>query len=114
MQNLMLRNPGWPWQEHAVLRGLFGQPRFSDVLKRELGFDAEDAIRCAEAPLSLLPRLMREHMVTAGAPAEVFDERHPDFAWASDALRGWQETPAISCARFAISGSWSANAAEST
>ena len=94
MQNLMLRNPGWPWQEHTVLRSLFGQPRFSDVLKRGLGFDAEDAIRCAEAPRSLLPRLMHEHMETAGAPAEAFDERHPGFAWASEALGGWQETPA--------------------
>jgi hypothetical protein len=93
MQNLMLRNPGWPWQEHAVLRGLFSQSRFSDVLKRELGFDAEDAIRFAEAPLSLLPRLMHEHMATFGAPAEVVDERHPGFAWASEALGGWQATP---------------------
>lgn len=94
MQNLMLRNPGWPWQEHTVLRGLFSQSRFSDVLKRELGFDAEDAIRCTEAPLVLLPRLMHEHMATAGAPAEAFDERHPGFAWATEALGGWQETPA--------------------
>jgi hypothetical protein len=100
MQNLMLRNPGWPWQEHAVLRGLFSQSRFSDVLKRVLGFDAEDAIRCAEAPLFLLPRLMHEHMQTAGAPAEGFDESHPGFAWASDALAGWQETPAEEQAMF--------------
>jgi hypothetical protein len=100
MQNLMLRNPGWPWQEHAVLRGLFGQPRFSDGLRRVLGFDADEAIRCAEAPLSLLPRQMRDHMTTAGAPAEVFDEHHPGFAWASAVLGGWQDTPAMEQATY--------------
>ncbi len=34
MQNLMLRNPGWPWQEHGVLRGLFGEQRLVDGRKR--------------------------------------------------------------------------------
>jgi len=77
MQNLMLRNPGWPWQEQSVLRGLFGERRFSEALQRDLGFDVEEAIRCAEAPLTLLPRQIHNHMHNAGAPIEVFDETHP-------------------------------------
>lgn len=93
MQNLMLRNPGWPWQEHSVLRGLFGEPRFSEVLKSDLGFDVEEAIRCAEAPLTLLPQQTQNHLHNAGTPVEVFDETHPGFAWASASLGGWQEAP---------------------
>jgi hypothetical protein len=94
MQNLMLRNPGWPWQEHSVLRGLFGERRFSEVIRRELGYDVEEAIRCAEAPLSLLPQQTHSHMHSAGAAVEVFDKSHPGFAWASASLGGWQEAPA--------------------
>lgn len=27
--HLMVRGPGWPWQEHETLRGLFGAERFA-------------------------------------------------------------------------------------
>jgi hypothetical protein len=83
MHHLMLRNPGWPWQEHGVLRGLFDDPRFAAALQEELGFTAEDAIQCTDALSLMLPRQLQEHLHAAGAPAKRFDERHPAFAWAS-------------------------------
>jgi hypothetical protein len=100
MQHLMLRNPGWPWQEHGVLRGLFDDARFAVSLQEELGFTAEDAVRCTDALAVMLPRQLREHLHAAGAPAESFDERHPGFAWAASRLGGWQDRPADEQARF--------------
>jgi hypothetical protein len=89
--NLMVRNPGWAWQEQAVLRGIFEE--FSETLKRALGFDADEAIRCAEAPLALIPQRIGDHMQVAGAGVAAFDESHPGYTWASVALGGWQDTP---------------------
>src|SRR6478672_3962006 len=43
--HLYLRNPGWWWQEHETLRGLFGEERFASRLREKLGFDCEAAIR---------------------------------------------------------------------
>jgi hypothetical protein len=100
MQHLMLRNPGWPWQEHRVLRGLFGDPRFAAPLQEALGFTAEDAIQCTDALPIMLPRQLHEHLHAAGAPAARFDERHPAFGWASSQLGGWQDRPADEQARF--------------
>jgi len=100
MQHLLLRNPGWPWQEHGVLRGLFGDPRFDALLREELGFSAEDAIRCTDALVLMLPQRLREHLHATGAPTERFDERHQAFAWASSQLGGWQDRPGDEQARF--------------
>jgi len=100
MQHLILRNPGWPWQEHAVLRGLFGVQPFADQLREVLGFTVEDAIRCTDA-LTVMPlRQFSEHMRLAAASTEQFDEHHPAFSWAASQLEGWQERPADERNRF--------------
>ena len=100
MQHLMLRNPGWPWQEHGVLLGLFGDTRFAARLQEELGFTADEAIRCTDALPVMLPRQIHDHLHAAGAPAESFDERHPAFGWAASQLGGWQDRPSDEQARF--------------
>ena len=61
MQHLMLRAPGWPWQEGALMLDLFGAPHVADRLRRELGFDAAAAVACTETIPSLLPERIQEH-----------------------------------------------------
>jgi hypothetical protein len=74
MADLMLRGPGWTWQENDVLCDLFA--RFSVRLKDAVGFDAGDAVACSEAATALLPQQLRAHMETA-------NERIDDvLAWA--------------------------------
>lgn len=94
-QNLMLRNPGWPWQEHDLLRGLFGEQRFAAALRKALGFDADQAIQLTSAALTLMTHRVHEHMSSAREGAASFDSNHPAHRWAStvfDASR-WQQAP---------------------
>jgi hypothetical protein len=53
-QHLMVRGPGWHWQEDETLRGLFGPKRLAERLKAALGFDVEDAIACSKAASGLV------------------------------------------------------------
>lgn len=92
--HLYLRNPGWPWQEHATLRGLFGAQRFSERLRAELGFDCEDAIRCSEAGLVLITQGLGNHMAEARESSAEFGPEHPAYRWAESALDPkWKESP---------------------
>ena len=106
--HLMMRSPGWPWQEHATLRGLFGDDRFDAVLRARLGFGVEDAINCCEALPRLISELTASHMRTAAETAGTFGEGHPAFEWASRALGGWQETPVDEHA-FPLTALWALN-----
>lgn len=90
-QNLVVRGPGWYWQEYALLRDLFTAQDFAARLKSALGFDAEEAIRCCEAMTRLIPSRVAEHMQAARASASDFGPSHPAHSWAAESLTGWQE-----------------------
>lgn len=83
--DLMLRGPGWPWQETEALSDLFAP--FAGQLKTDLGFDAADAVACTDAAADLVARQVADHMATA---SEYLDEA---LAWADQALGGWQSQP---------------------
>ena len=92
---LYLRSPGWWWQEHETLRGLFGEGRFAEQLRAELGFDAEDGIRCSEAVQLLVGRRVGEHMRGAREQSASFGPGHPAYRWAESAFDGrWKRDPA--------------------
>jgi len=55
IQHLMLRGPGWPYQENEVLTDLFGRHDLAQRLREVLGFDATDAVACVEAVARLVP-----------------------------------------------------------
>jgi hypothetical protein len=107
--HLMLRGPGWPWQEHETLRGLFGPDQFSTRLKRSLGFDVEDAIACSEAVARLAPKRLDEHMTAARESAAGFDANHPAHQWATATLTGWQDAGPAELRALAITGVWALN-----
>lgn len=92
--HLMLRGPGWPWQEHETLRGLFGPPRFSDQIAAALGFGPEDAIKCSDAVAKLIPARIRDHMLAARATTDGFGPDHPAYRWATENVSGWRDAPA--------------------
>jgi hypothetical protein len=93
-QHLTMRAPGWPWQEHAVLRGLFGPDHIASRLRSTLGFDAEHAITCSEAISRSVPGRLARHMGDARQREGEFGPRSEAYKWASASLEGWQEAPA--------------------
>lgn len=101
MANLMLRGPGWPWQENEALTDLFAP--FSQELREALGFDATEAVACTEAAVQMIPRQIHEHMM--GADARV-DEA---LEWAESALRGWQDQPPEPIRNRALTAIWALN-----
>lgn len=107
--HLMLRGPGWPWQEHDTLRGLFGPERFAGQLKTALGFDAEDAIACSEAVARLMGERAQEHMTSARETAGAFGPKHPAYQWATATLRGWQDAGPPELRAHAMTTIWAMN-----
>lgn len=108
--HLMMRAPGWPWQEHAVLRGLFGPEHIARRLQSVLGFDAEDAIRCSEAVADDVPDRLSQHMGDALDRAADFGPGNEAYEWASATLNGWQDAPATESFRaHAMSMLWALN-----
>jgi len=107
-QHLMLRGPGWPWQEHETLRGLFGPSRFSEQIVAALGFGVEDAITCSDAVVKLIPERVRDHMLAARATAGEFGTDHPAYRWATENVGGWQDAPAQQQAH-GITALWAMN-----
>lgn len=85
MQHLVIRGPGWPWQECALLLDLFGAAHIATRLRAALGFDAATAVACVEAIPPLLARHISEHAQRAMA-----EGRDEALAWASETLTGWQ------------------------
>lgn len=107
-QHLMLRNPGWAWQEHEVLRGLFGADHIASELRAALGFGVEEAIACSEAMVATVPRKTFEHMQNVRAQVPNFNDKHPAYRWASDYLPGWEKAPGEQQGLF-IMGLWALN-----
>jgi hypothetical protein len=105
MQHVMVRGPGWAWQEHAALRGLFGPPHLESKLRDRLGFTADDAIACTEAAAALFPARIRAHAETTRDAIAAFDAEHPAHVWASQVLDGWQSAPPEQQATY-ISALW--------
>jgi hypothetical protein len=91
-QHLMLRGPGWPWQEYEALRGLFGPKHLATRLRERLGFDAEDAIACADCLGHLILPRAHEHMRAAVAEAPA-NNAHPAHAWADAVFTNWKDVP---------------------
>jgi hypothetical protein len=106
---LMIRGPGWPWQERETLRGLFGPDRFATQLRTVLGFDVEDAIACSEAVGELAQDRLEKHMASARDSAGEFEEDHPAYKWASTTLQGWQDAGPEDIRAFAITALWALN-----
>lgn len=91
---LYLRSPGWWWQEQDTLRGLFGEDRFTEQLRAELGFDAEDGICCSEAVRLLVGRRVGGHMQGAREESASFGPDHPAYRWAESVFDGrWKHDP---------------------
>jgi hypothetical protein len=109
IHHLMLRGPGWPWQEHETLRGLFGPERVADRLRSTLGFDVDDAIACSEAVARLVGERLQAHMTSARATADHFDEQHPAYRWAAATLQGWQDAGPAELRAHAITALWAMN-----
>jgi hypothetical protein len=107
--HLMVRGPGWPWQEHETLRGLFGAERFAAKLKTALGFDVEDAIACAEAVARLAHERLDAHMNMARDSASEFGADHPAHRWAAATLQGWQAAGPQEVRALAITALWAMN-----
>jgi hypothetical protein len=85
ISNLMIRGPGWPWQEHALLTDLFGA--FASDLKNVLGFDAAEGVAAGEAAIELVNRQLNDHRATAHEHVE------DALEWAKTALAGWEDKP---------------------
>lgn len=107
--HLFLRNPGWSWQEHETLRGLFGEERFAQRLRDELGFEAGEAIRCSEALPGLFEPRTEAHMTAARESSIEFGPQHPAYRWAEAVFDDkWKDAPASEAA-FYIPGVWAMN-----
>ena len=92
--HLMLRHPGWPWQEHDVLRGLFGPEDIDRRVRGSIGFGVEDAIRCTSAISNTSMQRVTAHMRQARTAPESFGPGHPAFEWACEHLAGgWKQRP---------------------
>lgn len=107
--HLFLRNPGWPWQEHETLRGLFGEERFAQRLQDELGFAVEEAILCSEALPDLFGPRAETHMAAARESSTEFGPKHPAYRWAEAVFDDkWKTAPAAEAALY-IPGVWAMN-----
>lgn len=105
MQHLMLRGPGWQWQEEATLRGLFGPPHLAAKLKEKLGFTVDDGIACARAATKLISDHYRIHVTQVQEELEALDDEHPALEWARSELSGWENIPSKHRAKLAF-GTW--------
>jgi hypothetical protein len=54
-QHLMVRAPGWTYQENAALSDLFKRSDLARQLREVLGFNATEAVACVEAVARLIP-----------------------------------------------------------
>jgi hypothetical protein len=107
--HLYLRNPGWPWQEHETLLGLFGEDRFAQRLRDEVGFEVEEAIRCAEALPELFGPRTEAHMTAARESSADFGPQHPAYRWAEAVFDDkWKTAPEAEAALY-IPGVWAMN-----
>jgi Holliday junction resolvase-like predicted endonuclease len=98
--HLYLRNPGWWWQEHETLRGLFGETRFADRLREQLGFDCEGAIAISDAVPGLIRDRMINRMESARDDPGKFEPGNPAFHWAESVFDDkWNSDP-TNAARF--------------
>jgi hypothetical protein len=98
--HLYLRNPGWWWQEHETLRGLFGEERFASRHREKLGFDCEAAIRISDAVPDLTRDQLRNWMESARDDSRDFAAGHPAYDWAEEVFDGkWKSDP-TNAARF--------------
>ncbi|HEY1339420.1 MAG TPA: hypothetical protein VGF59_18030, partial [Bryobacteraceae bacterium] len=93
VHHLMLRGPGWPWQEEALLQDLFGSAPLRNRLVSALGFGPAEAVRCSHAMTRLIPDRVHEHMTAATTTVADWGPDHPAHQWASQHLQGWQTTP---------------------
>jgi Holliday junction resolvase-like predicted endonuclease len=92
--HLYLRSPGWWWQEHETLRGLFGEEAFAARLREQLGFDCEAAIRISDAVPGLTRERLRERMESARDDPAEFSPGHPAYDWAEEVFDGkWKSDP---------------------
>lgn len=97
--HLMLRGPGWPWQETALLEDLFS--RFSSELKDALGFDAADAVSCSNSAAQLVSQKFNEHMKNADSHTQ------DALDWAHDVLAGpWRDQPPSPVRDRALTALW--------
>jgi hypothetical protein len=98
--HLYLRNPGWWWQEHETLRGLFGEARFAARLREQLGFDCESAIAISDAVPGLIRDRMMSRMESARDDPGEFGPGNPAFDWAESVFDDkWKSDP-TNAARF--------------
>ena len=108
LQHLMMRSPGWPWQEHDVLRSLFGPEHIDVAIRDSLGFGVADAIACCEVMTTLLPSRSYAHMQQARNEADEVNDGHPARRWAHSQLSGWDRIPEAKQDLLAI-GLWALN-----
>lgn len=101
MANLVLRNPGWTWQENEALTDLF-EP-LGDELREALGFDASEAVACSDAVVEMISMQVNQHL--AGSHDHV-DEA---LEWAGSALGGWQDQPPEPIRNRALAAIWALN-----
>lgn len=108
-QHLLQRSPGWPWQEYAVLRGLFSPPHMEARLRDRIGIGVEEAIRCCQATSDLLPERLHAHQQAAHSLDDPWGEGHPAYDWAATYLGSkWKEAPPDEQAYF-LTGLWAIN-----
>jgi hypothetical protein len=101
VQHLMLRAPGWPYQENEVLRDLFGREDFARMLRQRLGFEARDAVACVEAVAKLVPSHIGQLMDDARGA------RLPEaLAWASEVVSGREGAGPAALRNVALASVW--------
>ena len=86
ISHLVVRGPGWPWQEEALIKDLFAP--FASELTSELGFDAAQAVACSQAAGRLVMSQFLEHERSSG------EHMTDALAWADEALPdAWRRCP---------------------
>lgn len=98
-RHLYLRNPGWWWQEHETLRGLFGEDDLAKRLREQLGFDCEAAIAISETIPGFVRRRVVEGMEAARGSPEEFAPGHPAYDWAEVVFDGKWKSDLTTSAR---------------
>ncbi|MTD47480.1 hypothetical protein GKE82_25080 [Conexibacter sp. W3-3-2] len=100
-QDLMLRAPGWVWQEHETLRGLFGEERFEARLRAEVGLGVDEAIACADGWVVEAGGWAADRLANALADDRAFGPGHPVYDWADSHVGGpWRDQPIEQQAQF--------------
>jgi hypothetical protein len=109
-QHLMMRAPGWPWQEEATLKGLFGPEHIAKRLREQIGFSAEEAIRCSKAVTDGAQERIAAHMTRARDRIADFGPGSEAHDWAVATLGGWQSAPRSDALKAeALTGLWAMN-----